>query len=582
MSNLNLIAPWAEHLSVTVLNSANAPTIMDFNRLRYQGVPETAVIKAGTATLVNRDAWAIRLHAVISQAEALANATKYELFRITCQYLRHCDQYQLNAFNQDSVKHQLRFWNERQRRGEIKDSTETTCRSNLSKTLQLLELPAKDWLPIIPTSGVSQQEPTQGYSQGDLKQLLPLIRAIFKQCCGQFLDNPELHRQTYCNQVTMSFVWQGDIYPVRSGIPKLFSAATYLLGYYTFSNNQQLFNFKRPKNASYSLSETDNWYMMSVFKRRSFKTVTVQIGANDLHIPSYGLTFFNLLLEASRQLNQNSDSLLLGTVNNRKQVVPLNNHCLNSFCCWLDQFLLPDDQGHRLRPSLRRFRATGSLLMQAAGQGVIKTATVLGNTPQVIKQHYSEGNQHENNQMLRDASQTIEQSARYQQDMDTAKAAVCEAQAVEVLTYEAYLKKVTPPQRNAHGSYCSKPWSQKAKDWVAKAQQRNIPLGERLACADLLACFSCSHQVLVEDEMSLWALLSFRECIEYSAYQTPLNTNFGTILLNIDQRLSQINPKALKLAEQKLAQEGRHPFWEDAQSLNSLLETQYADSEIID
>lgn len=570
--NPSFKALWIAHLAVQVRDGSNVLTQLDFNRFRYAGIPQTKHIHAGKAKSANRDDLALQLYRVITQAEELAEATKHSLFVIARQHLSYSDSYNLSPFTKQSISSQLRHLSNRQRRGEIKDTTETRHRSELSTLLQLLGLPHKSWLPAIPTSGKSQQQPAKGYSDQDLKKLLPFLRSLFKQLHAQFVAEPERHLMASKNNATMTFNWQGKAYPIYAGITKLFCAATYLLAYYTWSNSKVLYDLKRPHTVNHSLSE--DWYQMPAFKRRAFKTITVEIGANDrLEIPKYALQFFDKLLTAARLCNPDPEAYLLGSAC-RGQVKPMSGSTLNGFKrVWLAKhFPLTDSQGERLWPVAQRFRATGSQLA-LAHQGLMKTAHLLDNTPNVVRASYSTGNPHENTQMLRDAAQTLEQSARDRQGVEAAKQAVRQNQQVEVLAYEAYLAKATPPSRTAHGGYCKQPFGEKAEAFNRRVRKHHLQTeGERLACADLLACFSCEHQVLVESEDDLWCLLSFRESIEESLYmhldKTHFQKNFGSVLERIDARLKLINNKVLRVAERKLSVQGRHPLWSDAASVS--------------
>lgn len=569
--NVILISPWVEHLCIEVINGQNSTVQIDFNRFRYHSVPTSKVIKNKTPKLVGRDELVSRLFSVIAEHPDHSEPTKCNLFGCVRRHLKYCDHHSLSPFTKEAVQHELCQLNNRQQRGEIKDSSETILRSELASVLGLLDLPAKSWLPAIPTSGKSQMESAEGYSNGDLKKKLPLLRALFKQLNTQFMADPGTHLASSANTATMTFNWMGNTYPVRSGINKLFSVATYLLAYYTWSNSKQLYDLKRPQTVSHSLS--DEWYQMPAFKRRSFKTFTVEIGANDrLEIPKYALQFFDKLLAASKTLNSGADALLLASFSGGK-IVPMNGSKLSSLNSWLDkQFPMVDDRGERLWPVVRRFRATGSQLTQAR-KGPVQAAMLLENTPNVIKASYSSGNRHENNQMMRDTAQTMEQSARDRQGVEAAKQAVRDAQQVEVLAYEAFVAKATPPSRNSHGSYCKDPFGKQSEAFTRHARQRGLlGEGERLACADLLACFGCEHQVLVESVDDIWCLLSFSECIEESLYlhldKEHHQKNFADVLARIDDRLKLIKPKPRRTAENKLADMGRHPLWPDAASLS--------------
>ena len=571
-SDIAFLSPWVTHLSVSMLNSSNALVRLDFNRFRYFGMPLTKNIKKGKVKYAKRDDLAQRLYNVIVGNETVGTSTKIAIFSAARSHIIHCDMNGLIPFSEAAVISVLQHNSARQRRGEIKDSSETNIRASISTLLKWMELPVTSWLSVIPSSGKTQHVPIKGYSDSDLKRMIPLLRGLFKQLHQQFVSLPELHLKAGKKKATMTFQWNGKQYLVSAGINKMFCAATFLLSYYTWSNSSVLYQLKRPQTVSHKLS--DDWYQMPAFKRRAFKTLTVEIGDHDqLEVPKYALQFFDQLLEASRLLDPRPDSWLLLS-NIHGQPVAMNGGKLHEFKVgFLERYFpMKDSQGERLLPGVQRFRATGSQLTLAR-RGLMHAALLLDNTPQVIKLAYSGGNPHENNQMNRDISHTLEQTVRDRQGVSAAKKKVCEAQKVEVLAYEAYMQRAMPPIRSASGSYCQTNDKERAQRFTTRARHRGLLVeGELLACADLLACWQCEHQVLVESVSDLWCVLSFRECLEESSYlhldDLHHQKNFGQVMINIDARLKLINNKVLRQAQRKLVKDGRHPLWPDVASVS--------------
>lgn len=575
--NLSMLEHWDNRLSISLRNGNNAIQRMDFNRFRYAGTPSTRSILSGDVTLANRDVIVIRIFKTITEREEVASSTKMGAFRAMLNLLAFCDQHELTPLTKEGVIGYLNHLNARQRCGEIKDSAVVQQRAALSSVLQWLELPARDWLFSIASPRKTQSVSTKGYSDEDLKQLLPLLRGLFKQLYQQYIADPERHIQAPLTVSTMTFEWKGSQYAVYGGINKLFCSAIFLMSYYTWANASVLYQLKRPHTVSQKLS--DEWHQMPAFKRRAFKTITVEIGAHGrLDIPKYALQFFDQLLNASRLLNPNPDGWLLPSVNFVGQVTMMSGAVINDFKLkWLSKYFpMTDARGERLWPVIRRFRATGGQLALAQ-KGVMNAALLLDNTPDVVKRAYSSGNPHENNLMNRDTSHTLEQAVRDRQGVAKAKEKVRETLKVNVLAYEAYIQYATPPARSANGSYCKDQNGSKAQRFSTHARQRGLlKEGERLACADLLGCWGCEHQVLVETLDDVWCILSFREHIIESSYLHLDNkhhqNNFGDILTNIDARLKLLNPKIVRQAENKMAKNGRHPLWPDEANANSFSE----------
>ncbi|EHK2864324.1 hypothetical protein J7G17_003046 [Vibrio parahaemolyticus] len=556
-----LLAPWSEHLCISIINGANTLTNLDFNRFRYYGVPKTNEIKGGNVTLLERDEIAQKMLVVFTEKKDASPATKGNIFTAARRHFSFCDAQEipLEPLTERAFIKELEYLLIRQRRGEIKDSTVKRIRADLSSLYQWLELTVNVRLPKHLHTSTTQSEPTRGYSDQDLKQLLPLLRSIFKQLYKQFVNEPNRHMQAGPNSNTMTFCWKGESYPVCGGAAKLFYVATFLLSYYTWSNSTVLYSLRRPQIGCHTLSE--NWYQMPAFKRRSFKTITVELGDNSrFEIPKYATQFFNQLVAASKLVDPTPNGLLLPAYSYRKKKVQMMSGCLlNDFKArWLNRYFpMIDERGKRLWPVPRRFRATGSHLTLAR-KGVIEAAILLDNTPKTINDDYSSGNPHENDKMNRDTIFTLEQTVRDGQGVEDAKQKVRESQKIKILAYEAYIKRASPPTRGAHGGYCKEPKGLSAEKFTSRARQHKlISDKEHLACADLLQCWSCTHQVLVESVIDIWCILSFRESLEESAYLhidvSHFHKNFDAVIKRIDTRLKSLNPRVVNQARRKLA-----------------------------
>lgn len=131
--------------------------------------------------------------------------------------------------------------------------------------------------------------------------------------------------------------------------------------------------------------------------------------------------------------------------------------------------------------------------------------------------------------------------------------------------------------RTSNGGSCSDPFGSKSEKHTQKALKQGLAKdGERLACADLLACFGCPYQVIVQSVADIWCLLSFRACIEESRYlhldAHHYRKNFEQVIVFIDSKiLPDINSKILKQAEEKLNDEGLHPVWNEPESILFLI-----------
>lgn len=131
--------------------------------------------------------------------------------------------------------------------------------------------------------------------------------------------------------------------------------------------------------------------------------------------------------------------------------------------------------------------------------------------------------------------------------------------------------------RTSNGGSCAEPFGKKSETYTKKAQKQGlVKEGERLACADLLGCFGCKEQVIVQSVIDIWCLLSFKACIEESLYMhldtSHYRNNFENVVTFIDINiLPNINIKIRKLAEKKLDDEGLHPSWDEPESVLNLV-----------
>ncbi|RWU08864.1 hypothetical protein EGC76_10990 [Pseudidiomarina gelatinasegens] len=565
-------SPWIHELCISLINGANTSQRLDFNRFRYLGVPKTQDIQQCALRPERSKDYAMKMFLAITTREDAGQSTKVNIFSSARNHFQFCDNHnpRLLPLTAESFLKELQHNTARQRLGEIKDSTETRKRGDLKTFFEWMGVSTKPFFPTKNLSRISQQEPTRGYSQTELRKLLPLLRSIFKQLYHQFILDPQMHLSAKSITPTMTFCWQGKCYPVATGVNKIFYVAAYLLSYYTWGNSTVLYNLKRPQSGSHSFSET--WYQMPAFKRRAFKTISVEIGDNSqVHIPKYAMQFFDQLLKASKEVDQRPDGLLLPNFRFRiKTIQPMSACLLADFNNkWLGRYFpMMDDYGKRLTPVPRRFRATGSHLT-IANKGPIEAALLLDNTPNVVAKNYSSGNQHLNNQMNRDTSWTLEQQVRDKSSIEAAKQKVRDMQKVDVLAYEAYLRKSAPPLRNANGSYCKEQNGEKSELFTARAKSHDLlNSSEKIACADLLGCWDCKHQVLVDSVVDIWCILSFRECLEESTYlhldSKHFKNNFEHAISKIDARIKQFSIANVRKARRKLNDDGRHPLWLDA------------------
>ncbi|MCL1127616.1 hypothetical protein [Shewanella surugensis] len=573
MSNVIYISGW--NASLCLQTDTDNNLLCDFNRLLYLDIPSTKYLKQGKHVIsAKRDEFILKLkdRFVEKMKEGTSHITLYNYFGEILQYLRWSEKEYVEYFSQHSLQEYFDYLVKKVYLKKIKRTTYSKKLSDLTVVFRnFLDFPNKCFATI-PLMGNSDQESFEAYSRSDLNQLLPLFRQIFNQTSKQFIENPKKHITAHKMTRTMIFKWQGKEYQLCGSITKMMCAATYLLSYYTYSNTGVIFGLIRPNNTSTSLGE--EWYTMPAFKRRAFKSINVEMGEHNLEVPKYCMGFFDKLLEVSKELDSSNSGLLLQTVASKKPQ-PMKGITLQGFCKnWLDnKFALKDQTGRRLRPVISRFRETGAQLT-AYYQGEIASNILMDNTLNVRKKHYSSGNKHTNNAMMQDTIAIRQEQAESKLSIKKAQISL----GIEVLTIdEEYKVHIPKLSRTPNGSSCSNPFGEKSETYNRRARKHNLlKEGEKLACADLLACFGCPEQVIVQSVSDIWCLLSFRSCIEDSLYvhldAHHYQQNFEDIVTYIDNNiLPKIKRNILKKAEAKVNDEGNHPLWDDTESIISMI-----------
>ncbi|MHA0866598.1 hypothetical protein ACR9HT_20075 [Enterobacter wuhouensis] len=539
---------------------------IDFDNYNFWGFPSRRSVDSSQRVL--RPVSAEMLFNAFRDSD-YAEATKYFHFTNLRHYVAFCDKMELSVFSHESALAFGRHLVERNKAGQLKNSTCTLILSAIKQCFILVDKPGH-WFNAIPTLGKSQSTPHSAYSDNDLKKLLPLLRALFKQLSSQFIKYPDRHIFATNFKPTMTFSWKGSTIRIYGAVSKMMAAATYLMSYYTWANTTSLLSIHRPDETTHTTKE--KWYQMPVFKRRSFRVITLRFGDHgELNIPKYSLEFFNVLLKVSGLIayyeEDDAPANLLITARNSR-AAPMRAEELVRFNNFLNKhFHLRDDKGEPLKPVISRFRTTGSYLMQSHRSPAM-SAELLGNNLRTVRRHYAEGNEFDNQSMLQDSVNVMADKARYRENITQAKNRTKELLKVEILTYENLLKMHAPPMKQAHGSYCMNPFGEQAEKFISRVQRHGLITTEKFACSDLLKCFSCPHQIIVAEVSDIWCLMSFKECLEESIYRhvdhQHFYQNYASVLSSIDKILHRIDPKILREATCKIQDEGPHPLWQDA------------------
>lgn len=573
MNNVSYRNDWKPELCIQLKTDINQKA--DFNRFLVKHFPSTEHIQKGQQSEdAGREGFVLQLKYRFDEKieEGSSHKTLIHMFIRCSQYLRWCDSGNEPAFTQRSLENYMTHLQTKVMRGLLKRNTYKLMHSNFKVLFcDYLDLPSSyfDHVAIMDNRDTESYE---AYSRSDLNQLLPFLRSLFKQTYRQFIKHPELHINAQTSNSTMHFKWRGKTYNLYGGVSKMMSAATFLLSYYTYANTSDLLTLKQPTNTSTTLGET--WYTMPAFKRRAFKTIHIEMGNHELEVPKYAMLFFDQLLNASRLISTGENATLLQTVAS-KRVTLMKTRVLQDFLQrWVEKhFSFTDLTGRRLRPVISRFRETGAQLT-SYHQGEMMNNIMLGNTNRTRNKSYSEGNRIANNGMMQDTMSIRE--AEIKSGVNTKEAQV--NLGIDVLVIEVENKINLPDlSRTPNGGSCSTPFGERSKRYTKRANKRGLlSEGEKLACADLLSCFGCPSQVIVQSLGDIWCLLSFKACIEESLYlhldANHYRKNFEGIVAFIERKiLPHINGKLLKQAQSKLDDDGYHPIWGEADSVLGLI-----------
>jgi hypothetical protein len=532
---------------------------VDFNRLRYFNVPTKNNIK--NSIFADRDEDVFRWHRCFKDSNEYSDRTLIGYIHDFTKFIRVCDQQKITPESKGAVILWERHLVEQVRLNGMNINSARKLISSIKSIFTLLNHETIHWFSQYSLFR-SEINPTKGYSDKELSQLLKLLHPLFKQLCNKILSNPEYFISEKTRAITTTFEYKGNSIPIAGAITKCFCAGFFLLSYFTLSNTSTILKMvKVDKNA-----HDDDWFEQSVLKKRANKFVSISIGDNGtFNVPKYALTFFKNLLKLSKTIS--IDKHLLYQTSNGK-ILPLEVSHLRAFSNWLQMvFSFKNDAGAMLKPINRKFRTSGSYRYLMLTGSDIETSMLLGNTPQVLKRHYSDGNEGENNQQLTATALTLENSVKCS-SIEEAKELTRGELNVEVLPFEAFLNKYSPTQgqKTPLGTACKNPYSEQLVKYQRKMNFSPKDFSvKNLACSDITNCFFCKNQVVIESVDDIWCLISFKLSLtdskEYHLNENQFQKNFSELLTQIDLILYKINPSIRRNAEKKLNTLGRHPLW---------------------
>ena len=535
----------------------------NFNRFRYIGVPKS--FRLYSKTFANRDAQVYKWHTYITAHNEYTDSTKHSYLQDFVKYVEFSDLMKKQPESKEAVELWEQNLIEKVRMQQMHVNTARKHLSSTKKILEILDCPTRDWFSRV---GLFRSEvnPTTGYSDNELKSLVRILHKLFRQLYQQIKADPQKHINAATINKTATFTFQDKNISLGAAVTKCFVAGYFLLAYYTWANCTTLLKMKKSNSKD---GEFGKWHSQSVLKKRANKFVTVSIGDNGTyHIPKSALTFINKLNSLSKLVSPENDHLFFQCKGGK--LAPLETYHIRTFTNWLlENFTLLSDNGFPLRPEAKKFRASGSTRYLMATDNDLEASIILGNSPATVRKHYSSGNKIDNDTQLQAVAYTLEGSIKCS-DMSTAKDYAKREMDIEILPYEEFLSKYSRINASAEktviGTGCKDLNDVQAKKYRRKLDfDKNSLDVSNLACADIMNCFFCPNQVIIETVEDIWCLLSFKEMIVESR-QEHINTqqfsrNFSETLQRIDHALFSISPKIRRQSQKYLENNGRHPLW---------------------
>ncbi|MEO9508589.1 MAG: hypothetical protein ABJG28_05335, partial [Nonlabens ulvanivorans] len=359
------------------------------------------------AAFADRDDLVYKWFRVFKENNEYSDRTLHGYIHDFIKYVRVCDESKIPPESEGAVTLWERHLVEQVRLNGMNVNSARKLISSIKSILGISFAESHKWFSQYSIFR-SEIKPTKAYSDNELSKLLKVFHALFNQLYTQIMDNKDFYLKSSATCKTTSFSFNGHSIPIASAVTKCFCAAYYLLSYFTLSNSTTLLKMVKVDKRDVGGSVL---FEQSVLKPRANKYVSICIGDNGtFHVPKYALRFFERLLKLSSAISPGKH-LLYQVKNNIASPLEVNHPAY--FSKWFQStFNIRDEHGKLLTPTTRKFRASGSFRFLMCTGSEIDTSILLGNTPQVLKRHYTTGNESENNQQLLATALTLQNAVK--------------------------------------------------------------------------------------------------------------------------------------------------------------------------
>jgi hypothetical protein len=206
----------------------------DFNRFRYFGAPPKKEIDK--AKFANRDSLVNQWVDILGKNQEYSDRTKFSYFNDLTKYMSFVDSRILNPESEEAANAWEQHLIERVRLGSMQVNTAQKHNSAIRCLLKLLGYPVEKWFS---PYGLFRREsnPTEAYSDAELKTLLRLIQPLFNQLHKQITFNLPLYLNAQPRDKFASIQLKERNCQVAGAITKCFTLGYFLMSYYTWGNS---------------------------------------------------------------------------------------------------------------------------------------------------------------------------------------------------------------------------------------------------------------------------------------------------------------------------------------------------------
>ena len=288
----------------------------------------------------------------------------------------------------------------------------------------------------------------------------------------------------------------------------------------TGANLSPVMRLKR-KDLIIKQGERDEYLVTLVDKRKRSKSQKPHL------LKKHQLKLLNEIISFSEQIAPSDDAFLFSHLTEDGVPTSFSSPKVNSHLQLFRKSPLLGEYGEKIVLSAKKLR-------DSYGQHFsdpLERKEILGNSLPVVEKHYSDGNPHENTQMLQAAmnahtlslfsgTPNVERHGEYDEHADIK---MVESEKGLLLLKQKYAT------RTSTGGVCS---NAKTSDEAKKSirAQEKLGLGDKssLVCSNVLACFTCSKHTFIKEKESLYIFLSLLDLLKKSIYENEAGGLFGS------------------------------------------------------